>query len=112
MAKRTYIPQPPIDRARRRDGRRPILPGLVLLLVGGLFLTRGMLARYVVSFRLPQTDGTVVVDPRLLSGPVVTQQVTTSNEIVAVRRFRPEEDAELAKTLKQTAPTAADDCLT
>ena len=112
MAKRKLVPQPAIDRVGRFDGRRPILIGAVLLIVGGLFLTRGLLARYVVDFRLPQTDGTVAIDPRLLSGLVVNQQVTTSNVIVEARTFDPDEDPQLAETLKRIAPTAADDCLT
>ena len=112
MAKRKFVPQPAIDRAGRGDGRRPILVGLILLILGGLLLTRGALAQYLVSFRLPQTDGTIAIDDRLLSGPVVNQQVTTSNVIVEARPFDPDEDPQLAETLNRAAPTAADDCLT
>ena len=110
--KKTFVPQPAIDRAGRFDGRRPILISVVLLIIGGVFLSRGLLARYVVTFRLPQTTGEIVDDPRLLSGLVVNQQVTTSNEIVEARLFDREKDAELVGTIKDTAPTAADDCLT
>ena len=112
MANRTLVRQPAINRMGRDDGRRPILVSVVLLILGMIFLSRGLLTRYVVSFRLPQADGTVVVDDRLLSGPVVTQQVTTSNVIVKARPFDPDKDPQLAETLKRVAPTAADDCLT
>ncbi len=112
MAKKKVIPQPAIDRVGRSTGRRPILLTVALLVIGGLFLTRGMLARYVVTFRIPQTDGTIAENDRFLTGPVVNQQVTTSNVIHEARHFRPVEDDELIEKMKRTPPVAADDCLT
>ncbi|MHC4562131.1 MAG: hypothetical protein ACYS8X_05080 [Planctomycetota bacterium] len=103
-----HVPQPPIDRLGRSDGRRPLWLAAGVVLVGVFFIAVGLGMSYVVSYGDDR-------DPAYMPEYRLVHQVTTSLPVhhadpVGLLSPIPLEFRSTAS--QQTDPVQADDCPT